>query len=416
MKVLGLVTEYNPFHNGHKYHLDLSKKITGADFTVCVMSGNFIQRGEPALLNKWSRARMALENGVDLVIELPVSYVLQSAEFFAFGAVKILDSLNIVTHLCFGSEWGQIDELKEIAKILIEEPEEISQKYKYYLKEGHSFVKARERAVVDYLKGSVDAQSIGHILSSPNNILGIEYIKALYRLGSSIQPVTLKRHKAGYHSLEAYDNITSATAIRNLLESSHYPDRIKPYMPAASFSILANEIDMGKAPVFTQQFEQVLLTLLRKMSAAQLSNFPDVNEGLENRIKDAVNRFGTYESVISNIKTKRYTRTRLQRIMFNVLLGITKDLLNTFQKYGGPQYIRILGLNSKGRILLKEAAKKASLPIFIKPSLYRKSCNPLLRQMMELDFLSTDLYALHYPNPRERLGNIDITTSPIIME
>ncbi|WP_094546514.1 nucleotidyltransferase [Petroclostridium xylanilyticum] len=415
MRVLGLITEYNPFHNGHKYHLETSKNITAADYVVCVMSGNFIQRGEPALLNKWAKTKMALMNGVDLVIELPVTYVLQSAEYFAFGAVKILDSLNIVTDLCFGSEWGKIDDLKNIAGILFDEPVEVSLKFKQFLDQGDSFVKAREKAIIDYMKGKYSAQHIEEIMSSPNNILAIEYIKALYKLNSNIRPVTIKRYKTGYHSLEFKDEIASATAIRNLILHQSNIMEIKPYMPLSSFDILNKEINAGKAPIFTQQFETAILSLLRKQDHLQLALFPDVNEGLENRIQSAAYKFGTYEEVISAVKTKRYTRTRLQRIMLNILLGITQDMLNTFQKYGGPQYIRVLGMNSRGKELLKAIKKKASLPIIIKPSSYKQSCNPLLKQMIELDFLATDLYSLHYPAKNERKGRLDLLTSPVII-
>ena len=415
MRVVGLITEYNPFHNGHKFHLEASKHLTNADYVVCVMSGNFIQRGEPALLNKWARTKMALINGVDLVIELPVSYVLQSAEHFAFGAVKILNSLNIVDYICFGSEQGKIEPLNNIAGILANEPEEVSHRIKLLLKEGNSFASAREKAIKEYLKAENKSLNIDTILASPNNILGVEYIKALYKLNSRITPLTIKRHKAGYYSLEPKDEIASATAIRNILQQEMNLEKLESFMPSANYHILCSEVDAGQGPVFSQHFDIAIMTLLRKLSNLQLAAFPDVKEGLQNRIWKAAHTFGTLESTITAVKTKRYTRTRLQRIMFNILLSITKDVLKTFQKYGGPQYIRILGMNKNGKKLLKLANSTASLPIIIKPSSYSRSCNPLLRQMIELDFLATDLYTLHYPAADKRIGRLDYLTSPIIM-
>ncbi|MGE4282634.1 MAG: nucleotidyltransferase [Clostridia bacterium] len=415
MKVLGLVAEYNPFHNGHKYHLENSKDMLGADYVVCVLSGNFIQRGEPALLNKWARAKMALLSGVDLVIELPAAYTLQSAEFFAFGAVKILDSLGIINNISFGSELGEIDALRNIASILVNEPPEVSLCFKGLLDSGISFAKAREKAVIQYLSHQYSTDDLKKIMGSPNNILAIEYMKALIKLNSSIKPSTIKRFKTGYHFLEGKDEIASATAIRNMLQQKNGIAKIKPYLPPSSYELLMNEINAGRGPIFTEDFDSAILTQLRKLNATRIKNYPDVNEGLENRIIDASIRFGTYEEVVEHIKTKRYTRTRIQRILFNILLEMTRDMLHTFQQYNGPQYIRVLGMNENGKKLLKLANKRASLPIITKPASYKQSCNPLLKQMIELDFLATDLYTLHFPAKIQRKGMLDLLTSPVIM-
>jgi len=415
MRVLGLVTEYNPFHNGHKYHIEQSKEAVNADYTICVMSGNFVQRGAPALLNKWARAKMALLNGADLVIELPVCYVLQSAEHFAFGAVKLLDSLGIVDYICFGSEYGKIDLLDEIAQILINEPAELTYDIKLLLNNGCSYAKAREKAVLEYMKKRHLATEVENILSSPNNILGIEYLKALHRLKSNIKAATIQRYKAQYHSTDFHDEIASATAIRNLLENSSDILKLKAYIPKASFDILLNEIELGRAPVFSDRYDTAIISLLRKLSKEQISSFPDVIEGLENRILKAAHNCGSVSSIIDSIKTRRYTLTRLQRIMFNILLGITSDMFSTFQKYGGPQYIRVLGMNNKGKELLRHCRTKSTLPVIIKPAAYHQSCNPLLKQMMELDFLASDLYSLGYPESTMRTGNLDLKTSPVVI-
>lgn len=417
MKVLGLVTEYNPFHNGHLYHLELSKKICGADYTVCVMSGNFIQRGQPALLDKWARTGMALSNGIDLVIELPVSYVLQSAEHFAFGAVEILDSLGLVDYLSFGSECGEVDILNEIAVLLCNEPMEFSSHLKKLLQQGYSYAQAREQSVLEYLGKSISENTLRKVMSSPNNILGIEYLKALHRLQSNIRPLTVKRHKTGYHSLEYTDpdGIASATAIRSIIQKSLDWDRLRPLLPAASLEVIRTEAACGKAPVFMDYFETAIVTLLRKLNSDQLSNYPDVNEGLENRIVKAAMENSTLDHIFSAIKTKRYTHTRLSRIMCNILLGITRDQFSSFQKSGGPQYIRVLGANHRGTEILKAAKSRATLPLIIKPSSYDKSCNPILKQMIELDFLATDLFSLGYPEPEKRKGRLDLTTSPLML-
>ena len=197
MKVLGLVTEYNPFHNGHLYHVEESKKVTGCDTVVCIMSGNFIQRGQPAIVNKWARTEMALRNQIDLVIELPVYYSVSSAEFFAYGAIKLLDSLGIIDSVCFGSEYNDIEILSTVARTLIHEPLIYKDKLSYYLGQGLSFPKARALALDHYFSqsGEEDSKLIGTIMNQPNNILGIEYIKALYKLKSRIKPTTIKRHR-----------------------------------------------------------------------------------------------------------------------------------------------------------------------------------------------------------------------------
>jgi predicted nucleotidyltransferase len=341
--------------------------------------------------------------------------VLQSAEFFAFGAVKILDSMNIVSHICFGSEHGEIEVLEKIAAILADEPPELSLSIKSFLAGGISFAKAREKAVISYLNSQYCEKTIQDIMASPNNILAIEYIKALHRLNSTIQPFTIKRFKTGYHSLEREDDIASATAIRNMLQQKDGVMDVKSYIPSASYKILCNEISTGRGPVFMEYYNSAILTQLRKLSSSQIKHYPDVNEGLQNRIADAALKFGTYEEVIEHIKTKRYTRTRIQRILFNVLFGMTQNMLEVFQQSGGPQYIRVLGMNDNGKKLLKIMKKKASLPIITKAASYKQSCNPIAKQMIALDFLTTDLYTLHYPSAEQRKGKVDYFTSPIII-
>ena len=416
MKVIGIVSEYNPFHNGHKYHIEISKKLTMSDYVVCVMSGNFIQRGEPALMDKWVRAETALLNGVDLVVELPVIYALQSAEKFAFGAIKILDSLGIIDYVSFGSECGNIEELTNIANILIDEPHQISTKIKSLQKKGYTYPKAQGIAIDKYLDKMTASDKGPSIISSPNNVLGIEYIKALIKINSKIIPVTVKRHKADYNSLELNSGIASATAIRNkLLINNSNLEEIKNFVPDKTLEILTREFINGKAPIFTHYFDNIIIGLLRRLTLEEIASFPDISEGLENRIIKMSKKTSSIDELISLVKTKRYTQTRIQRSIFNVLISNTTNILNEFNIFNGPQYIRILGTNEKGRKLLKAAANKATLPIITKTVSYKKSCNPLLKKMMELDIKATDIYSIAYPKKENRIGNLDFYNSPIVL-
>ncbi len=292
MKVAGLIVEYNPFHNGHLYHLEQSKKLTGADCIVCIMSGNFIQRGEPALVNKWARAKMALLSGADLVIELPLVYAMSSAEFFAYGAVSILNSLNIVDYLCFGSESGSIDELDNIADILVWEPQAYKELLKNHINKGISFPSARQKALADYL--NIGSASL-NILSESNNILAVEYLKALKRTESQITPVTIKRINNTYNTCDLTGNISSATAIRrnffNLIGAQICGDtspdtspeisaEISAALTHTSSTILKSEFEAGRGPIFSQYYENLIICLLRKMDKKEISLLPYVSEGM----------------------------------------------------------------------------------------------------------------------------------------
>lgn len=427
MKVLGIITEYNPFHNGHMYHLQQSKELCSADYTVCVMSGNFIQRGEPALVNKHARAEMALLSGVDLVIELPVVYAMSTAEFFASASVKILDSLGIVDYLCFGSESGNIEELDYVASILCHEPLSYKVSLKKYLDEGYSFPSAREKALTENLKkSSIDC----NILSSSNNILGIEYLKAMKRLNSRISPLTIGRIANSYNSEEITGSISSATSIRKLISKSNFyksgnsgekkgtdindsiyrnEDVLRNLVPEASARILLREFENGRGPVFPSHFEGILLAALRKMETEEISSLPYVIEGLENRIKTASEQAGTLDELIAGISTKRYPRTRIQRILFSVITGLTAKDLEDFNRNGGPQYIRVLGFNRKGRELLSLIKKSASLPIIVKTADWKNSENALLRRMLKIESTATDIYVLGYSNPEFRKAGQEFT-------
>jgi predicted nucleotidyltransferase len=417
MKVLGLIVEYNPFHNGHLYHMEQSKKLSGADFIICVMSGNFIQRGEPAIVNKWARSKMALLQGADLVIELPSVYAMSSAEFFAYGAVKILDATGIVDNICFGSESGEIDKLDIIAEILNNEPQLYKSLLKDQLVKGLSYPCARESALYKYIETTSTLDTnFEKTINSSNNILGIEYLKALKCLKSTITPLTIPRISNSYNTDEITGNISSATSIRKLISgtSKHLGfDDLEKTLPASSMSILKDEFEKGRGPVFSSDFENIILSNIRKMTKEQLKALPYVSEGLENRIKAAAENSGTLCELIENISTKRYTRTRIQRSIFSLLTGMTTPEFNMFNKFGGPQYIRVLGFNNNGKYLLSHINKKANLPVIIKTADFKRSCNPLFRRMLELEAASTDMYVLAYKNPDYKKSGQEFTENVV---
>ncbi len=426
MSVLGIVSEYNPFHNGHKYHLEQSKAVCNTDSVICVMSGNFIQRGEPAIVDKWARAEMALTSGVDLVIELPVVYAMASAEFFAYGAVKILDSIGITDYICFGSEAGSLDKLSLVADILNAEPHEYKASLRDFLAEGLSFPAARENALFKYLSASgVHTDDFGDMIKSSNNILAIEYIKALKKIGSRIQPQTVKRIANTYNSPDLQGPISSATAIRRHLWSLEgfgqandpaqgskpqaFTDSMASAMPSQCLDILQRELNAGRGPVFSKHFENTVLSALRRMSAGEISGLPYIAEGLENRIKSAAGNSGSLEQLIENIGTRRYAKTRIQRSIFNLLTGLKGWELEDFNKAGGPQYIRVLGFNQKGRRLLSEINKSAVLPVIVKAADFKNSPNPRLARMLEIESASTDQYVLGYSNPQNKKSGQEFT-------
>lgn len=408
MSVLGLITEYNPFHNGHLYHLENSKEITGCDTVVCIMSGNFIQRGQPALINKWARAKMALNNKVDMVIELPVHYSVSSAEFFAYGAIKLLDSLGIVDYVCFGSEYGNTDTLGSIAEVLVKEPDSFKKNLSEYLGKGLSFPAARSLALQDYFKQANhdDYEVIKSVIIQPNNILGVEYIKALLKLKSNIKPITIKRFKADYNSYIRFGNIASATAIRKMLKSDDL-HVIKAVVPPSTYEILNCELSEGRGPVFLESFESAILSTIRRMNLCELERIFDVEEGMENRIKKTSQQTGTLPEFLHALKTKRYTLTRLQRILIRILLGLTKESFDTFNLVGGPQYIRVLGFSKKGEELLSKIKSSSPLPLVTSPSDFLHKCNPLQKSMLNADILASDIYCLGYPSPSQRTARQD---------
>lgn len=407
--VLGIIAEYNPFHNGHLYQIEEAKKQTGAQYVVAVITGNFAQRGNTSLVNKWQKAQMAIECGVDIVLELPTVYSLSSAENFAEGAIKILDSLKIVDTLCFGTESADFAALNNIANVLYNEPKEYSAVLHHELDKGLPFPKARENALMMYLN---DVRRYANILSGPNNILAIEFLKALKRLKSDMTPLSIQRKKVYYNDEKIVDEFASSTAIRKLVATEQYSDLTK-VMPKNSYMILKEQIEKGNYVIDLIKFEKEILYTLRKMSIKEIAEMPDVSEGLENVIKNAANSCNNLIDLVNIIKSKRYTQTRLQRILLYTLLGITKKDMQNSKKI--IPYTRVLGFNSNGRELLSSICKinpKIQMVTSVKKYM-EQSSNKILKEMLEKDIFATNIYTLGYED--DSWANLDYTNKMIII-
>lgn len=410
MNICGIVAEYNPFHNGHVYHIEETKKITECDGIVAIMSGNFIQRGVPALFDKWTRTKMALKNGVDLVIELPSYYATSSAEYFAQGSVALLDGLGVVKNISFGSNTTDIDALKRIANVLYLEPENYKKLLQSELKRGVSYPIARSNALKNFLKKEYDAKYIADILLDSNNILGIEYLKALLYSNSQIKPVIVERKGSTYNSTEVIDNICSATAIRELLEKNDLKT-VGEVVPKDTFEVINTAILDGMSPMFLKNYEKEILYVLRRCTTEELANIADVTEGIENLLKKATNEGMELENIIDILKTKRYTRTRIQRILLHTLLNVTKSDVENY-KYN-PQYIRVLGFNKTGEKILSQIHNNSNLPVVTSVSKFLKNANPTSKKMLEKDIMATNIYTLGYQIPKYRSMNLDYTKQMI---
>ncbi len=365
MKITGIITEYNPFHNGHKYQIDKVKET--CDAIVAVMSGNFVQRGDVAIFDKFLRAECAVRCGVDLVIELPCVYSLSTAQRFASGGVATLDSLGVIDNLCFGSENGDISALISASDILDNEPPEISEKIRTMISAGISYPSARQKAFENIINSD--------ILSMPNNILAIEYIRALKSIKSSITPITIKRHIADYHDTEPTLNFASATAVRNLLNKNH---DISRYVPENICDIYKSANISDKEHLFPMLYHTI-----RSGGADILSKIADVSEGLENRIYKECGRVRSITELAEAIKTKRYTMSRINRILMCIILGITDELCTY-----SPQYIRILAMNNTGAKIISSAKKKCRLPIITKPASFSEKSDIWTCEQLAADISS----------------------------
>ncbi|MEK3722122.1 nucleotidyltransferase [Paenibacillus sp. FSL H8-0034] len=395
MKTTGLIVEYNPLHNGHEYHFLESKRVSGADGTIAVMSGQFLQRGEPAMVGKWARAEMALRMGVDLVLELPIAYSTQPAEWFAYGAVSALHATGIVDSLCFGSESGELHWLQAVADAMCDEPAAFQRALQDELKTGLPYPAAYSKAIARHLPG-VDPSE----LAKPNNTLGLHYLIALQRLNSSIKPLTITRQKSGYNQTEITDqSIASATALRRILFERGTLEELVPFVPSGTMKVLQRETAVGRAPIEWEHYAKPLLLQLLHHSTHQLAELHEVTEGLEHRIKHVLPQLSLsggagriIEQLIGLLKTKRYTRTKLQRMLLRILLNQTKAQLSPAVLSQGVPYLRVLGFSPAGRHLLKRMKHVSKVPIITNVNAASSEAYPFL----QMDVQATSVYALGF--------------------
>ncbi len=401
MKIIAIIAEYNPFHNGHLYQLQKSVQETSANGVIAIMSGNFVQRGHPAFFDKWTRTEMALAAGVNLVIELPTFFATASAEQFAFGAVKLLDATGSVHQLCFGSEIMDKYAFEKIASILANEPESFKLALADSLAQGLSFPKARESALKTVLK-------IDEIPTASNSILGLEYFKALKKLNSPITPHLIKRVGSEYNDERLNLEFSSATAIRKAYfdaQKNKKPFYFDDFLPPKCTDYITRTRPVALS---AENFQDILLYKLRSSSASELSKFREVTEGLENKLKTVSQRARNYDELIDGLKSKRYTVTKLSRMLTNILLNIPKD----FDATEHLNYLRVLGFDQTGQNILKMIKKNSKLHLITNLNHISNSLkeNPLL----EMDCLATDIYSLGYSNLADRKGAKDLTNSIII--
>lgn len=382
MRICGIVSEYNPLHSGHIYHLHEVRRQLGADCAiVCCLSGDFVQRGEGALLPKHLRARAAVCSGADLVVELPVPYALSSAEGFAQNGVRILHGLGVLTHLSFGAEDADPDWLRETASILLEHDtvaETLAQ-----LQTGISYAAARERALFARM------QQRAALVQKPNNILAVEYCKAVQRQSIDVTILPIARKGAAHDGTETQEH-ASASRLRSLIRAGDFHDAL-PYLPAPCADILTHALREGLVLGSMERLENAMLAQLIRLSPEELSRLPDASEGLEHRLYHAIHAERTLEGICTQAKTKRYALSRIRRMLLCAYLGITA------QDAAIPApYIRVLAMNEKGQAVLRLARKQATLPILTKPA-HSDRLPPDAQRIFALEALACDLYHLALP-------------------
>lgn len=388
MRTLGIITEYNPFHNGHAYHIEKAKEQTNATFVIAIMSGNFMQRGTPAIIDKFARAEMALSSGVDLVLELPTYFATGSAEYFAKGAISILDKLGVVTDLVFGSEGDDILTLSSIASILEEEPSHYQALLQNFIKLGHSFPTARTKALHQLFPDIPK-----DILTSPNNILGMEYCKALISRKSIITPSCILREGGMYHDtdLDALSFFSSATSIRKQLIKDSSLHSLEDHVPDSTMQILMREHG-HTFPIETSDFSSLLQYKLWLEHLDGFSNYMDISEDLSDKIKKQLNQFTDFDSYCSVLKSKDITYSRISRMLIHILLQITKENMKEFAENDYVGYARILGIGKNAAPLLSSIKAKSNIPLISKLSNAKEQLSPTDFSLLKSDILSSQIY------------------------
>ena len=379
---IGIVAEFNPFHNGHKYLISEAKRQTGDDTAVAIMSGSWVQRGEPAFTDKHTRARIALENGVDLVLELPVIYSLNTAQKFAYGAIATLAATGVISTLAFGSESGDSTALINAADALINEPPEVSEIIKKLTSQGMSFASARAEAFKDIIPDNA--------LSEPNDILGVEYIRAIKELGARLEVCAIRR-KGAAHDGKPDGDIASASEIRRIMSAKKSAAK---YMPRCDL------------PIYNAAaLDTAVIAKLRTCGAEYLAGINDVSEGLENRFIKSAKECDSVSELCKLAKSKRYAMSRIRRIAYSALLGLTKELAKM-----PPSYIRVLGMNKRGAALLKQMKNSCSaLPVITKPADFADD------EIFRFNNAAEDVFSLSAPTKELRRGGYDLTRSPVVI-
>ena len=402
--VVGIIAEYNLFHNGHALQLDYARKTLGADKIIVALSPDFTQRGEIAILSKYERARIALELGVDLVVQIPVNSATDSSLGYAYGSIKVLDSLGVVDTLLFSAEDDNIDILSKIAEIELEENDAYTKAINTYLTQGLSYPKARENAILEAISNSnleILSSTITRILNQPNNILAIEYLKALRLINSSITPVCMKRTGSSYNDEVINGCIASATAIRNAINNNEF-EHVESVVPSKAYSLYTKCYS-------DNQFlhpNDVSLMLGYKLLDGDFTIYKDCNEELSNKISNELSNYTNMTSFRSLIKSKNITESRISRVLCHILLNITNELYieSNGKVYPRIPYILILGFNDEGASLMNQIKNNHTLPYFtsINDAL-NYDFNAKERAVLEADIHATSIFNLILANKTDSI-------------
>ncbi|WP_411329418.1 nucleotidyltransferase [Blautia hansenii] len=412
-KAVGIIAEYNPFHKGHEYQIQQAKEQTGANIAIILMSGDFVQRGTPAIFAKHQRTAMALLGGADIVFELPSFYACGSAEYFSSGAVSVFNALNSIDFLCFGSESGEIDTCRFLGKLLADEPKLYKEKLRSFLKQGLSFPAARKSALAEYLKEK-DISFSEDFLDTPNNILGIEYCKSLAAQNSSIVPVTIKRIGSSYHETSLSSEYPSASAIRRELIAAwntqkFLSDTLKNAQPPAVKDYLCALLE-NETFLIEDDFSLLLKYELMKNTPESLCAFSDMSPDLARRIYHHLNTFETFTQFAEQLKTKELTYTRICRALLHVLLNIPSDLPAI-----SPAYVRLLGFKKESSFFLRILQKNSDIPIITKAADYKKLLPKEAHSLFEKDLFASNLYETVKCNKKSTAFTNDLQKPPIIL-
>lgn len=398
MAILGLVVEYNPFHLGHLYQLRAAKDLLQPRATVAAITGNFTQRGEPAIVDKWTRAQMALAQGVDLIIEIPVAWATASASTFAAGAMHLLAAAG-ATDIHFGSEAGRLPPLMAIANTLLTEPPLYRRALKGALGQGHSFAAAQGFAL-----RAADQSLDAAIFKEPNNTLGIEYLRAIKEHNLPLRAHTIRR-TTSYHSLDTSSPVLAATAIRRNL----FAGGSSKGMPAQALAQIQKSFKAGRGPIAWEQLAPALFYRLRSLPMNAYAQWPGANEGLGLRLYKMARRAESWQQLMQMVKTRRFPLTRIQRLCTHVLLGLDRAKLNALNVEMAPPYLRVLALNT-GNAALRAALKKSSLPVIFSPKA-APAQGKRLQLCQALDIYASDIYVLAWSKPGP--AGLDYTTALI---